>query len=83
MESFRRDKLGVRLPQTEALPERDPKEVMALARAPADERDRIGLPVNFTWANPENTKCPINHIRDQSNCGSCWVINNNNIVIKL
>lgn len=31
------------------------------------------LPTNFTWDNKTLTSCPIGKIRDQANCGSCWV----------
>lgn len=75
MAQFRREKLGTKLPETKPLEEKDPKEFIALASVPSDERDRIGLPVNFTWLDPKTTKCPVNHIRDQSNCGACWVMN--------
>lgn len=31
------------------------------------------IPENFTWANANHAKCPLGTIRDQSNCGGCWV----------
>lgn len=36
--------------------------------------DSTHLPEGFSWANSSLTKCPIGTIRDQSNCGCCWVI---------
>lgn len=71
-------RIGAKLKFDKPPPYVEPKVLKKLAAAPItkpdEERDRLGLLVNFTWADGKSTKCPIRHIRDQSNCGSCWVI---------
>lgn len=44
------------------------------SKNPSRPEDTPTLPENFSWANTNRTKCRIDTIRDQSNCGSCWVI---------
>lgn len=39
-----------------------------------DDTKGDDLPKNFSWAATNRTKCNIDYIRDQANCGSCWVI---------
>lgn len=48
---------------------------------PSSKPEEDNLPKSFTWTDIKNTKCPISHIRDQSNCGSCWVRDDNNQLI--
>lgn len=36
-------------------------------------KESTTLPTNFTWDNKTLTSCPIGKIRNQANCGSCWV----------
>lgn len=72
---FAKTKLGVKLDRKykPVYKNSNPRKEMKKATLKPSDTDNMNLPVNFTWANRTITKCPVYKIRDQSNCGSCWV----------
>lgn len=75
VDGFAKAKLGVKLDRKyEAVYKNSsPRKEMKKATVKPSDTDYMNLPVNFTWADKKNTKCPVYKIRDQANCGSCWV----------
>lgn len=64
-------KLGVKMDDLQTLSAAEIKKMKKEARK--SRPDYSDLPENFSWARTNRTTCPIDTIRDQSNCGSCWV----------
>lgn len=66
-----RTKLGVKMDDLQTL---TAAEIRKLKKEAQKSRPySYEVPDNFTWASTNLTTCPIDTIRDQSNCGSCWV----------
>ncbi|KAK7605421.1 hypothetical protein V9T40_007279 [Parthenolecanium corni] len=65
-------KLGVIMDDRQTFNATEIKKLKKEAKKPRDFYQT--LPQNFTWATTNRTTCPINTIRDQSNCGSCWAV---------
>ncbi|KAK7605423.1 hypothetical protein V9T40_007281 [Parthenolecanium corni] len=65
-------KLGVEMDDLQTFSATEIEKLKKEAQKPHYVED--DLPENFSWAKTNRTTCPINTIRDQSNCGSCWAV---------
>ena len=71
MNLIAKTKLGVKMEDMQGI---NVAEMRKLEKESSDSStNQTGLPENFSWVSSKRTTCPIGNIRDQSNCGSCWV----------